>query len=53
MKRILVVAVLLMCTVGCGGSGETILPTDKLTQEQIEKVKAEDKAVADEEGGRK
>ncbi len=53
MKSILVIAILLMCTLGCGGSSETILPTDKLTPEQIEKVKAEDKAVADEEGGRK
>lgn len=53
MKQFLVLLVLVVNVVGCGGSGETVLPTDKLTQEQIEKVKAEDKSVADEEGGRK
>ncbi len=53
MKRFFIVAVLVILAAGCGSNGETILPTDKLTAEQIEKVKAEDKAVADEEGGRK
>ncbi len=53
MKKLLIIAVLSIHSLGCGGSGETILPTDKLTPEQIEKIKAEDKAVADEEGGRK
>lgn len=53
MKRFLLLAIFCSHFVGCGGSGETILPTDKLTAEQIEAVKAEDKAVADEEGGRK
>lgn len=53
MKRFLLIASLIAYCSGCGGSSETILPTDKLTPEQIEKVKAEDKAVADEEGGRK
>ncbi len=53
MKRFFVIAILVMHAIGCGGSNETVLPTDKLTAEQIEKVKAEDKAVSDEEGGRK
>lgn len=53
MKRIFVIAILALHAIGCGGSNETILPTDKLSAEQIEKVKAEDKAVADAEGGRK
>ncbi len=53
MKKILIAAILSLHCLGCGGSGETIIPTDKLTAEQNEKVKAEDKAIADEEGGRK
>ena len=52
MKKFLLIALLSSTVLGCG-SGETILPTDKLTPEQIEKIKAEDKAVAEEEGGRK
>jgi photosystem II stability/assembly factor-like uncharacterized protein len=50
-KSLLLWSVAIFC-VGCGNQ-ETVIPTDKLTQEQIEKVKAEDKAVAAEEGGRK
>ena len=53
MKKIFIAIAISLHCLGCGGSTETIIPTDKLTPEQIEKIKAEDKAVADEEGGRK
>lgn len=43
--------ILLAVTTGCTGSQETILPTDPLSAEQQEAIKAEDAAVADEEGG--
>lgn len=43
--------VLLAVTAGCTGNQETILPTDPLSPEQQEAIKAEDSAVADEEGG--
>jgi hypothetical protein len=34
---------------GCGDSGKTILPEGELTPEQVEKLKAEDAAIEDEE----
>lgn len=43
--------VLTACLVGCGGSKETILPTDPLSAEQIEAIKQEDDAIADDEMG--
>lgn len=46
----LVAALILL--VGCGGSGETILPTTELTEEQKAAVMAEDAAIADEESGK-
>jgi uncharacterized protein YcfL len=52
MNKLILLALLSLCCVGCSNQ-ETVIPTGKLTQEQIEKVKAEDKAVAAEEGGRK
>lgn len=36
---------------GCGGS-ETVIPKTGLTEEQKAAIKAEDKAVADEESGK-
>jgi hypothetical protein len=38
-----------MVFLGCGGSNEIVLPTDKLTPEQIEQIKKDDAKVADEE----
>lgn len=35
---------------GCGG-GETILPTDELTAEQLEQIQREDASIEDEEEG--
>ena len=40
---------ILLQVIGCSGSTEIIIPKDELTAEQIEKVKAEDQAVEDEE----
>ncbi len=37
--------------IGCGGS-ETVIPTGALTEEQKAAIKAEDKAVEDEESGK-
>jgi uncharacterized protein YcfL len=51
MNKFLLLALVMFGCVGCG-SQETVIPTDKLSQEQIEKVKAEDKAIAAEEGAR-
>ncbi len=46
-------AVLLLFVVtwitGCGGSNETILPKDALTEEQKNAIKADDARIADEE----
>ncbi|MBM3964782.1 MAG: hypothetical protein FJ308_06900 [Planctomycetes bacterium] len=36
-------------TLGCGGSSAPILPTGELTEEQKAKVRAEDKAIENEE----
>lgn len=50
--RKLVVTVLLVLvikSVGCGGSNEAIMPTTPLTDEQKAAVKAEDAAIEDEE----
>jgi predicted small lipoprotein YifL len=51
MRNLQLFALLLLSTTlaGCGGSGEAILPTDKLTPEQEAAVKLEDKAIEDEE----
>ena len=38
-----------MAIVGCGGKSEIVLPTDKLTPEQLEQIKKDDAKVADEE----
>jgi hypothetical protein len=39
----------LCLAIGCSGSTEIIIPKDELTAEQIEKIRAEDKAIEDEE----
>ncbi len=51
MRNLQLLALLLLSTAltGCGGSGEAIIPTDKLTAEQEAAVKLEDKAIEDEE----
>jgi len=49
MGRLVVLALVGVGFIGCGGSNEIILPTDKLTPEQIEQVKKDDAKVADEE----
>ncbi len=51
MKQLMVFAVLVvgMTCLGCGGSSEIILPTDKLTVEQEAQIKKDDAKVADEE----
>lgn len=36
-------------TLGCGGSSAPILPTGELTEEQKAKIRAEDKAIENEE----
>ena len=36
-------------TLGCGGSNAPILPTGELTEEQKAKIRAEDKAIENEE----
>lgn len=51
--RILVLIMLAVALIGCGGSNETIIPTDKLTDEQNAAVKAEDEAIEDEESNSK
>ncbi len=47
--RLLVLGLVGMVLVGCGGSTEIVLPTDKLTPEQVEQIKKDDAKVADEE----
>lgn len=49
MVRLVILGVVGMVFVGCGGSSEIVLPTDKLTPEQIEQIKKDDAKVADEE----
>lgn len=49
MVRLVVLASMGMVFMGCGGSNEIVLPTDKLTPEQIEQIKKDDAKVADEE----
>jgi len=51
MRRTSVYVVLLMgmSILGCGGSDEIQLPTDKLTPEQEAQIKKDDDRVADEE----
>ena len=53
MKKIslLALAVSSLLIAGCGGS-ETVIPKGALTEEQKAAIKAEDKAVADEESGK-
>lgn len=48
--RVFVLIMLAVIFTGCGGSNDTIIPTDKLTDEQNAAVKAEDEAIEDEEG---
>lgn len=48
--RVSILVLLAVSCAGCGGSSETILPTDKLTDEQNAAVKLEDEAVEEEEG---
>ena len=51
MRRTSVSVALLigMSFLGCGGSNEILLPTDKLTAEQEAQIKKDDERVADEE----
>lgn len=53
MKKItfLTLAISSILIAGCGGS-ETVIPKGPLTEEQKAAIKAEDKAVADEESGK-
>lgn len=51
LKKIVLITLFVNAVVGCTGSQETILPTDPLSPEQIEAIKAEDQAIDDEEGG--
>ena len=48
--RVFVLIMLAAIFTGCGGSKDTIIPTDKLTDEQNAAVKAEDEAIEEEEG---
>ena len=41
----------MVMALGCGG-GDTVIPTGGFTDEQKAKIKAEDEAVAAEEGGK-
>ncbi len=47
-KKVLCAAFLLAPSFGCG-SQDTILPTTPFTPEQIEKIKAEDQSIENEE----
>lgn len=49
MVRVVILGLVGMVFVGCGGSNEIVLPTDKLTPEQLEQIKKDDAKVADEE----
>ena len=44
-----VVSVALVGLTGCGGPGDTIINTQQMTPEEIEKMVAEDKQIEDEE----
>ena len=46
----LILIAILAGNTGCG-NGDTQIPTDKLTEEQLEEVRQEDDAIEDEEGG--
>ena len=48
IRTIFCASLLLLPAIGCG-SKETVLPTTPFTQEQIEKIQAEDRNVEDEE----
>lgn len=45
----IVLAIALSGMVGCGGPGDTIINTQQMTPEEIEKMVANDQAVEDEE----
>jgi len=51
MSQVALVGIVLSCSIltGCGGSGATVMPEGNLTPEQLEKQKAEDANVEDEE----
>jgi hypothetical protein len=49
ITRATVVAVALLGLTGCGGPGDTIINTQQMTPEEIEKMVANDKEVEDEE----
>jgi hypothetical protein len=51
LSQVALVGTVLGCSIliGCGGSGNAVLPEGNLTPEQLEKMKAEDAAVENEE----
>lgn len=50
-SQVVLVGIVLSCSIltGCGGSGSTVMPEGNLSPEQLEKMKAEDANVEDEE----
>ena len=49
IRSLILLCILAVCTLGCSSSTAPILPSGELTPEQLEKIKAEDRAVEDEE----
>jgi hypothetical protein len=48
-KRIHVLMLGVICSIGCVGNQEISIPSDKLTEEQKELIRKEDSRIADEE----
>jgi hypothetical protein len=49
IQSLILLCLLAVCSLGCSSSSGPILPSGELTPEQLEKIKAEDRAVEDEE----
>ncbi len=49
IQSLILLSLLAVCSLGCSSSTGPILPSGELTAEQLEKIKAEDRAVEDEE----
>jgi hypothetical protein len=49
IQSLILLSLVAVCLLGCSSSSGPILPSGELTAEQLEKIKAEDRAIEDEE----
>lgn len=49
IQSLILLSLVAGCSLGCSSSSGPILPSGELTAEQLEKIKAEDRAIEDEE----